>query len=78
MERARCEICEAHLPTRDEREHRQGRPRVYCDRKCRDLARWIRDARANAARTAARGFPAAVERTEAAVERKLAAARATA
>lgn len=77
MDRATCTVCESRLPSRDEREHDQGRPRLYCGTECAKLGRWIREARANAARTAARGYPAALDRVEVAVARKLDEVRAS-
>jgi hypothetical protein len=75
---SRCEICETPLPSRDEREHRQGRPRRYCGLACKDEGRWIREARANAARTAARGFPQSVPAVEERIAARLAKLRASA
>jgi hypothetical protein len=71
----RCPICEGELPSRDSREHRQGRPHAYCSADCKKTARWIRDLREIAANTAARGFPKAVDKVEASIAKRLAELR---
>lgn len=37
-----CLVCQAALPSRDARESRRGRPRLYCSERCKDRQALVR------------------------------------